>query len=426
MNSEETFVSLDLGTSNVKIVIGEMTGEALNVIGVGTEKSKGIKKGSIVDIDETVQSIQNAVAKAERMVDLSIKSVIVGVTGNHVELQSCHGIVAVSSEDREIGDEDITRVMDAAQVIPLAPEREIIDVIPRQFIVDGLDGISDPKGMVGVRLEMEGTIITGSKTILHNLLRCVEKSGLNIADICLSPLATGTMALSEDERQLGAALVNVGGGSTTISIYQDDVLQATSVLPIGGDHITKDISVGLKTSTDEADFIKRNHGHALVDMASEDEVFTVTKIGGASQEEFGQVDVAMIIEPRFDELLELIEKELSRSGYSHLPGGCVFTGGSVSMPGVLELAEDVFPYQSRIAVPDYIGVREPQYTTAVGLIQFTYRNAKIQGRDVARAVSEQQKTSGKAKLKTKAKQSQDTEKESIGQKIKNAFGLFFD
>lgn len=200
MSSNEIVVSLDIGTSSVKVIIGEMLNESLNIIGVGNVKSEGLKKGAIVDIDKTVQSIKRAVEQAERMVGLTIRRVIVGVTGNHVQLQDCHGIVAVSSENREITDEDVARVMDAAQVVSIPPDREIIGVIPRQFIVDGLDGINDPRGMLGVRLEMEGTIITGAKTILHNLLRCVERAGLEISDICLQPLAAGSIALSDDEK----------------------------------------------------------------------------------------------------------------------------------------------------------------------------------------------------------------------------------
>lgn len=425
MNSNETYVSLDIGTSCVKVIIGEMSGESLNIIGVGIENSEGIKKGSIVDIDETVRSIQKAVEKAERMVGLAVKSVIVGVTGNHVELQPCHGIVAVSSENREIGNEDIERVMDAAQVIPLQPEREIIDVIPRQFVVDGLDEINDPRGMIGVRLEMEGMIITGSKTILHNLLRCVEKAGLEIADICLQPLAAGSIALSKDERNLGVAMIDIGGGSTTVSVFDEGTLTATSVLPIGGDHLTKDISIGLRTTTEEAERVKKKHGHAFIDMASSDETFTVPKIGSSNEQEYNQIDLASIIEPRLEEIMELADKELQRYGYRDLPGGFVLTGGMVSLPGILELAEDIYQQNVRVAIPDYIGVREPQYTTAVGLIQFTYRNVKIQGKEVAAAVASEGFEPHQKKKKSSKKQD-DPDNPGVAKKVKDWFGLFFE
>lgn len=200
MNNSEILVSLDIGTSKIKVIIGEVLNDSLNIIGVGTAKSNGMKKGAVVDIDQTVQSIRNAVEQAERMVGMHIEGVVVGINGNHIDLQPCHGVVAVQSEDREITDEDIRRVIDGAQVVSIPPEREIIDVIPKQFIVDGLDEITDPRGMIGVRLEMEGTIITCSRTILHNILKCVERANLEVLDICLQPLATGTIALSPDEK----------------------------------------------------------------------------------------------------------------------------------------------------------------------------------------------------------------------------------
>ena len=241
MNSNDIYVSLDIGTSGVKVIIGEMVNDSLNIIGVGNVKSEGLRKGSIVDIDETVHSIKRAVEQAERMIGMKINQVIVGVTGNHVSLLPCHGVVAVSSDNREITNEDVARVIDAAQVVSIPPEREIIDVIPKQFIVDGLDEINDPRGMIGVRLEMEGTIITGSKTILHNTLRCVERAGLEILDIGLQPLAAGAFALSKDEKNMGVAMIDIGGGSTTVAVFENGHLRGTSVIPVGGDHITKDL-----------------------------------------------------------------------------------------------------------------------------------------------------------------------------------------
>ena len=377
MNSNEIYVSLDIGTSSVKVIIGEMVNDSLNIIGVGNVPSEGLRKGSIVDIDETVHSIRRAIEQAERMIGMNIRKVIVGITGNHVMLQPSHGVVAVSSENREISDEDIARVIDAAQVVSVPPEREIIDVIPKQFIVDGLDEINDPRGMIGVRLEMEGTIITGSKTILHNILRCVERAGLEILDITLQPLAAGSFALSKDEKNLGVALIDIGGGSTTIALFEQGGLQATIVLPVGGDHITKDISIGLRTSSEDAEKIKIKYGHAFYDHASEDVVFSVPIIGSDQHQQFNQLEICDIIEARVEEIFELVQEELKQIGVSDLPGGFVLTGGVANTPGILELAQDVFQNRVRIAIPDYIGVREPQYTTAVGLIKFAYKNAKF-------------------------------------------------
>ncbi|MDQ0161644.1 cell division protein FtsA [Aeribacillus alveayuensis] len=429
MNSNEIYVSLDIGTSNVKVMIGEMTDETLNIIGVGNVKSKGLKKGSIVDIDETVHSIKKAIEQAERMVGIPINKVVVGISGNHVQLQDCHGVVAVSSENREITNEDVKRVIEAAQVLSIPPEREIIDCIPKQFIVDGLDGIQDPRGMLGVRLEMEGLLITGSKTILHNVLRCVERAGLEISDIALQPLAAGTVALSKDEKNLGVALIEIGGGSTTIAVFEQGHLKATTVLPVGGDHITKDLSIGLRTSTEDAEKVKVNHGYALYNHASQDEVFEVSIIGSDKKQQFNQLEIADIIEARIEEIFQLVKNELKKMGVRDLPGGFVLTGGTVNIPGILELAQTVLASNVRIARPDYIGVREPQYMTGVGLIQFAYKNAKIQGRRIGANVQmekiphtipsetvQTQRQAQKPKQKSEPKVS----------RVKKFFGYFFE
>ncbi|BDG48133.1 MULTISPECIES: cell division protein FtsA [Parageobacillus] len=424
MSSNEIVVSLDIGTSSVKVIIGEMLNESLNIIGVGNVKSEGLKKGAIVDIDKTVQSIKRAVEQAERMVGLTIRRVIVGVTGNHVQLQDCHGIVAVSSENREITDEDVARVMDAAQVVSIPPDREIIGVIPRQFIVDGLDGINDPRGMLGVRLEMEGTIITGAKTVLHNLLRCVERAGLEISDICLQPLAAGSIALSDDEKNLGVALVDIGGGSTTIAIFEQGFLQATSVLPVGGDHITKDLSIGLRTSTEDAEKIKLKHGHAFYDLASEEEVFDVPIIGTDQHQQFSQLEIADIIEARLEEIFQMVQHEIRKLGFRDLPGGYVLTGGVANMPGILELAHVVLGSSVRIAMPDYIGVRDPQYTTGVGLIKFAYRQAALQGKTVPVAASVVEPMEKRPQKQQQPKQKK--KEATFGKKMKKFFGYFFE
>lgn len=430
MNSNEIYVSLDIGTSNVKVIIGEMVDDSLNIIGVGNVKSKGLKKGSIVDIDETVHSIKKAIEQAERMIGVPISRVVVGISGNHVQLQPCHGVVAVSSENKEISNEDVKRVIEAAQVLSIPPEREIIDCIPSQFIVDGLDGINDPRGMLGVRLEMEGLLITGSKTILHNLLRCVERAGLEISDIALQPLASGTVALSKDEKNLGVALIDIGGGSTTIACFDQGELVATSVLPVGGEHITKDISIGLRTSTDDAEQVKVKHGHAFYNHASDEEVFEVSTIGSDKTQQFNQLHLADIIEARLEEIFELVQHQLRKLGIRELPGGFVLTGGSVNIPGVLELAQAVLENNVRIASPDYIGVRDPQYMTGVGLIQFAYRNAKIQGRRIGSNIQQMEKvvqTVPNEPVQTqRGAQKPKPKNEEKVNRVKKFFGYFFE
>ncbi|MED5102066.1 cell division protein FtsA [Niallia circulans] len=427
MNSNELYVSLDIGTSSIKVIIGEMINESLNIIGVGIVPSEGLKKGSIVDIDETVHSIRQAIEQAERMVGMEIKQVVVGVSGNHVNLQTSRGVVAVSSENREITIEDVIRVKDAAQVVSIPPEKEIIDIIPKQFIVDGLDEITDPRGMIGVRLEMEGTIITGSKTILHNTLRCVERAGLEIQDISLQPLAAGSFALSKDEKDLGVALVDIGGGSTTIAVFENGFLKATSVIPVGGDHITKDLSIGLRTTAEDAEKIKIKYGYAFYDHASEEEVFSVPIIGSDQHQQFNQLEISDIIEARLEEIFELVGHELARLGVYDLPGGFVLTGGVASTKGILELAQDIFQSRVRIAIPDYIGVREPQYTTAVGLIKFSYKNSKLQGGNIHNPVTVPAET--REKVQKTASQKPAYEKKQVEKepsKFKKFMGYFFD
>lgn len=423
MNNGEILVSLDIGTSEIKVIIGEVLKDSLNIIGVGTAKSQGMRKGAIVDIDETVHSIKNAIEQAEHMVDMSIDRVVVAVNGNHVELHPCHGVVAVQSENREIGDEDVTRVIDGAQVISIPPEREIIDCLPKQFIVDGLDEITDPRGMIGVRLEMEGTIITCSKTVLHNILKCVERANLNITEICLQPIAAGSIALSKDERNLGVALIDVGGGCTTVSIFQNDHLVATSVIPLGGDNITKDLSIGLRTTTEEAENIKIDYGHAYYATALEEETFEATIIGSNQKEIYNQLQISDMIEARLEEIFELADKEIRRMGFHELRGGYVLTGGTMKMQGVLELAQEVFHANARIAIPDYIGVREPQYTVGVGTIQFAYRNAKIQGKDLSPSLHVNHQASSNQRKNTNQQTKDEEPKQS---KVANFFKSFFE
>ncbi|MDO7905400.1 cell division protein FtsA [Paenibacillus sp. JX-17] len=377
MSNNDIIVSLDIGTSKVRAIIGEMNNGTFNIIGVGSADSEGIRKGSIVDIDQTVQSIRNAVDHAERMVGIQISEVFVGITGNHIGLQTSHGVVAVSNEDREIGEEDIERVLKAAEVIAVPPEREIIDVVAKQYVVDGLEGIQDPRGMIGVRLEVEATIITGAKTAIHNLLRCVEKSGLKVVDLVLMPLGSGQLCLSKDEKTMGSVLVDIGAGSTTVTVFEEGAITATSTLPIGGEFVTNDIAYGLRTLTDQAEKVKLKYGCAWYNDAAADVFFKVTRIGSNVDKEFTQQDLAAIIEPRVQEIFQLILAEVKRLGYSELPGGYILTGGTVSMPGVLQVAQHELAASVRIAVPDYIGVRDPGYTSGVGILHKVIRNARV-------------------------------------------------
>lgn len=411
MSSNDIIVSLDIGTSKVRAIIGELNNGAINIIGVGSAESEGIRKGAIVDIDQTVRSIQNAIDHAERMVGIEISEVFVGIYGSHIGLQTSHGVVAVSNEDREISDEDIERVLQAAKVIALPPEREIIEIIPKQFIVDGLEGIQDPRGMIGVRLEVDATIVTGAKTAVHNLLRCVEKADLHVAGLTLTPLAAGYLALSKDEKTMGTVLVDIGAGATTISIFEGGNLTATSTLPIGGEYITNDISYGLRTQTDVAERIKLKYGCALVMHSEPDQVFKVTRVGSNAEKEFSQVDLAHIIEPRVQEIFQLIAAEVNRMKKDPFQGGYVLTGGTVAMPGVLEIAQQELGGPVRIAVPDYIGVRDPSYTNGVGIILYASRFFRSKG-------------SASGRRPGNKKQANHTNQSGFMEKLKNFFKEF--
>ncbi|WP_102692747.1 cell division protein FtsA [Rummeliibacillus pycnus] len=377
MNHSELYVSLDIGSSSVKVLIGEVNEETVHVIGVGNVKSSGIRRGSIVDIDATVQSIKKAIDQAERMVGMSIHKVILGIPANQVQLHDVKGVVAVNSENREITDVDLDRVIESAQLMSIPPDRELVNIVPIQYIVDGLDGINDPRGMIGIRLEMDGTMITTSKTVLHNVLRCVEKAGLEIQQIYLQPLAAGEFALTEDDRNRGTAFIDIGGGSTTIAVFKDGHFLHTAMIPVGGEHITKDLSIVLKTPTEQAENIKTEFGHAYYDDASEDELFEVPVIGADTKEQFSQRYISEIIGVRLEELFDLIIDELYRMGIQDLPGGVVLTGGVAKLEGLPQLARHVLQTSVKIYAPDYIGVRDPEYTAAVNLIRYAYKESQF-------------------------------------------------
>jgi len=374
LTNGDLIVSLDIGTSKVRAIIGEVNGAGIQIIGVGSADGDGIRKGAIVDIDKTVQSIRSAIDHAERMVGIEITSAYVGISGNHITLQSSRGVVAVNSPSREIGEEDIERVLQASRVIALPPEREIIDVVPKMYVVDGLDEIADPRGMMGVRLEVEAYIITGSRTVIHNLMRCVERAGIQIAGLVLSPLAASMVALSSDERKLGVGLIDIGAGQTSVSVFKNGILEATTVLPVGGDHVTNDIAIGLRTQTEVAERLKVRHGCAAVSEAVPDDTFKVSRVGSSAEKEFNQVDLANIIEPRMQEIFQLVRLEVEKMGYRELAGGYVLTGGVVSMMATDKVAEFELGAAVRIAIPDYLGVKDSSFINGVGIIKYVARN----------------------------------------------------
>ncbi|EUJ32081.1 cell division protein FtsA [Listeria floridensis FSL S10-1187] len=379
----------------------------------------------MIDIDKTVESIKKAIRKAERMVGVEISQVIVGIVSNQITLENCHGVVAINSDTSDISDQDVWNVLDAAQVAPLQPEREIISLIPHQFVVDGFSGITDPRGMSGIKLEVEGSLVTGSKTILHNTLRCVERAGLDIAEIVLQPLAEASVTMTEDDKEFGTALINVGAGTTTVSVFDQGKLLATCSIPVGGENITKDLSLGLNTSTANAEKVKLEHGYAFYEDASQDEVFSVDVIGSDKQQHFNQLEIADIIEARLEEIFVLAQDELKRIGIKNLPGGFILTGGTMAMPGAIDLAAQVLGEHVRLAMPDYIGVRDPAYTTAVGLIQYAYNLQELEGSSFEDESYDYEEEVQPVK-KAKPSKPKKSDEEKVTTKMKNFFGAFFE
>lgn len=376
MTKRDIIAGMDIGTSNIRIIVGEIASDgSINIIGVGTSPSEGIKKGVIIDLEQTVESINLATAEAERMVGTKIDLANVGIVGSHVGLFNSRGVVAVARDDKEVTEQDVERVLQAARVIALPQDREIIDVIPREFIIDDFDGIRDPVGMLGVRLEVEAMVITGSVTSLRNLLRCVSMAGYEANNLILNSLANGEISLSRDEKELGVFLIDLGGGTTELSLFKDGALQDLSVLPVGGDHITNDLAVGLRTTFELAEKLKLEKGTALAGMVSEEQDIEIEGISGREKRMISVADLFNYIDPRVQEIMNLCKEEMERMGYATMPpGGVVLTGGVSLMQGVSELAEDVFGCTVRIAQPNYLGVKSPIYSTAVGIIHYTYRN----------------------------------------------------
>ncbi len=429
MNHQDIYISLDIGSSSIKVLIGEMSNGQLHVIGVGHEKSNGIRRGAIVDIDATVQSIKRAVEQAERMTGLKIEDVVLGVPANQTVLQPVKGVVAVSGEGNEISNEDLQRVLDSAQTIATSPDKDLVHIVPKHYTVDLLSEIHDPRGMIGTRLEVDATMITTSRTLLHNVLRCVERAGLNIYEIYLQPLAAGYYALTEDEKNQGTAYIELGGGSTTIAVFEDGLLTHTGVVPFGGDQITKDLSIVLETSTEQAERIKRQYGHAFMEEASPEQTFEVQVEGTSTVQEYDQRYIAEIIGARVEEIFEHVLDELSRLGVRDLPGGIVLSGGVAQLEGIGQLARQIMQLRVRVHIPDYIGVRDSAFTTAVGLIHYAHSNDEFYGRSpetVAAVPEQKQTTPPKAQSNTDEKAVDRTKKPGMMHKAKKFFEGFFE
>ncbi len=383
---EDLIVGLDIGTTKICAVVAEPTASGVDVIGIGTHPSRGLRKGVVVDIDATVDSIKHAVEEAELMADCEISSVYAGIAGGHIEGFNSHGIVAV--KDREVTDNDVRRVIDAAKAVAIPMDREVIHVIPQEYIIDDQDGIREPLGMSGVRLEAKIHIVTAAVTSAQNIVKCANKAGLNVVDIVLEPLASAEAVLADDERDLGVCLIDIGGGTTDIAVFADGAIKHTCVLGLGGYHVTNDIAVGLRTPFEEAERIKKRFGAASARLLGSDDVITVPSVGGRRPREVSRKILCEIIEPRIDEILTLSRQEIVKAGLEdRIPSGLVLTGGCAALAGIGDLAEEIFEAPVRIGQPWRVGglqdvVKSPMYATGVGLV--LYGQAQAQGRGVSR------------------------------------------
>jgi cell division protein FtsA len=374
---ENIIVGLDLGTTKICALIAEVqTGGLVNVLGVGVKPSKGLRKGVVVNIENTIESVKSAVAEAERMAGVTVGSVFAGIAGGHIKGLNSHGVIAVSRKDKEIAQEDVDRVIDAAKAIALPLDREVIHVIPQEFIVDSQDGIKEPVGMSGVRLEAEVHIVTGAVTSVQNIIKCVERAGYAVEDIVLQPLASAEAVLTPDERELGVVLVDIGGGTTDIAIFIEGSLWHSSVIAIGGNQLTADIAIGLRTPNHEAEEVKRKYGCALVSLVDEGQEIMVPGVGGRPQRSLLRRELAEIIQPRMEEIFELVDMEIKKNGFDEkAAAGVVLTGGASLLAGTEALAEEILKVPVRVGVPKNItglidSVTAPQYATAVGLVHY--------------------------------------------------------
>jgi len=377
MRKEKVVVGLDVGTTKVVALVGNVIDGTIEIIGLGKAESRGLEKGVVVDIGRTITSIRKAIEEAENMADVKINSVYVGIAGKHITSINNSGTVSINRPDRIIAQDDVRRVVETAQALQLPPESEMIHVIPRQYIVDGQDGITDPVGMTGTRLEVDVHIVTGAVTAVHNLVRCVENLGVGIEQIVLEPLASSMAVLSSAEKELGVVLMDIGGGTTDISVFRGGDIWFSKVIPIAGEHITNDITVGLQTPIEEAELIKKEAGTALVESVAEDEKIEVATIGGDEKKTVSRKKLAKVIEPRVEELLDLGMQEVEDAGYRDLvPAGLVLTGGTSLLQGIAEFAAQRYDIPVRRGrIPQGIhGLRDivesPIFATSIGLLRY--------------------------------------------------------
>lgn len=386
---KKLIVGLDIGTSKVVAIVGEVNADdRIDIIGIGSNPSRGLKKGVVVNIESTVQSIQRAVEEAELMAGCQIHSVFTGIAGSHINSLNSHGIVAI--RDQEVNPQDVERVIDAAKAVAIPADQKILHVLPQEFVIDNQEGIREPIGMSGVRLEAKVHMVTGAVSAAQNIVKCVRRCGLDTDDIILEQLASSYSVLTEDEKELGVCIVDIGGGTTDIAIFTEGAIRHTAVIPIAGDQVTNDIAVALRTPTQHAEDIKIKYACALRQLTSLEDTIEVPGVGERAPRRLSRQTLAEVVEPRYEELFNLIQAELRRSGFEEIiPAGIVLTGGSSKMEGLIELAEEVFHMPVRLGVPQFVKgladvVRNPIYATGVGLLLYGHQQSKEQNFSVHR------------------------------------------
>ncbi|MBU6951814.1 MULTISPECIES: cell division protein FtsA [unclassified Hahella] len=381
-SSGNMIVGLDIGTSKVVAIVGQRNQEgAIEVVGIGSHPSRGLKRGVVVNIETTVQAIQRAVEEAELMAGCRIHSVYAGIAGSHIRSMNSHGIVAV--RDREVVQADLERVLDAAQAVAIPADQRVLHVVPQEYVIDNQEGVKEPVGMSGVRLEAKVHLVTCAVNAYQNIEKCVKRCGLEVDEIILEQLASSYAVLTDDEKELGVCVVDIGGGTTDIAIFTGGSIRHTAVIPIAGDQVTNDIAMALRTPTQNAEEIKIKYACALTQLAGADETIKVPGVGDRPSRDLSRQSLAEVVEPRYEELFTLIQSELRRSGYEDLiAAGVVLTGGTSSMEGVVELAEEIFHMPVRLAVPQWVTglsdvVSNPMYSTAVGLLLYGFKQQEL-------------------------------------------------
>ena len=371
--TKNLLVALDIGTSKIIAIVAEINDDGgIEVLGLGQHPSKGLKKGVVVNIESTVNGIQRALEEAELMADCKIRDVLTGIAGSHIKSFNSHGMVAI--KDKEVSQFDVDRVIETARAVNIPMDQQILHILTQEFIIDGQEDVREPVGMSGVRLEVKVHIVTGAVSAAQNIMKCVRRCGLEVRDLVLQPLASAIAVLSQDEKDLGVCLVDIGGGTADIAVFTGGSIRHTAVIPIAGDQITNDIAMALRTPTKDAEDIKIAHGCALRQMASVNDVIEVPGVGDREPRQLSRQTLAEVIEPRVEELYSLIQRELRASGFEELlSSGIVLTGGSAAMQGMVELGEEVFHMPVRLGVPNYSGglsevVRNPRFSTVVGLL----------------------------------------------------------